>query len=286
MYRGRRSLSEHKRIVVPFLKWAGGKRWLTTRYAHLFPKKYKLYIEPFLGSAAAFFHLQPTAAVLSDANADLINAYQQVQSNWKKVHRALVRHQHNHSHKYYYEERNRKHRTAHEIAAQLIYLNRTCWNALYRVNLRGQFNVPIGTKTAVVLDTDDFEYTSLLLQRVNLLASDFEPVIDGTQENDFIFVDPPYVTRHNFNGFLKYNDEIFSWKDQERLAQTIRVAAGRGVKILLTNADHSSVRRLYRDIGKTITLRRHSVLAADSGNRCATTEVAITVNYEAEDADA
>jgi DNA adenine methylase len=279
-------VSDSRPIIVPFLKWAGGKRWLTSRYAHLLPSSYNRYIEPFLGSAAVFFHLQPTSAVLSDANADLINAYQQIQSHWHKVRRALARHQRNHSTQYYYEERDRKHRAPHERAAQLIYLNRTCWNGLYRVNLRGEFNVPIGTKTAVLLDTDDFEYASLLLRRATLLASDFEPIIGGAKENDFVFVDPPYVTRHNFNGFLKYNDRIFSWNDQERLAQAVRAAADRGVKVLLTNADHCSVRRLYLGFGSRVTLRRHSVLAADSGNRGATTEIAVTINCEPEKVDA
>jgi DNA adenine methylase len=267
-------------INVPFLKWAGGKRWMTAAYAHLIPTEFDRYVEPFLGGGAVFFHLGPRTALLSDSNVDLINAYGQVRSNWQKIELALRRHHRNHGANYYYEERSRKHHAAHERAAQFIYLNRVCWNGLYRVNLRGEFNVPIGTKTSVILESDDFQRTARLLRRATIVASDFEPILAGTRRSDFVFVDPPYVTRHNFNGFAKYNDRIFSWADQERLVIAIGKAAKRGTKILVTNANHASIRKLYRDLGKIVKLTRHSVLAADSDNRAATTEVAIAINYE------
>jgi DNA adenine methylase len=131
------------------------------------------------------------------------------------------------------------------------------------------------------LDSDDFEAVSAILNRAELATSDFETVLDRTGETDFVFIDPPYVTRHNFNGFAKYNDRIFSWKDQERLAAAVRRAAKRRVKILLTNANHTSVRDLYNGVGHQITLTRSSVLAADSKNRGSTTEIAVAVNYKA-----
>jgi len=268
-------------ILVPFLKWAGGKRWLTANYTHLFPTQFNKYFEPFLGSGAAFFYLRPSEAILSDANAELVNVYDQIRANWKLVELALKRHSRNHDEIYYYEERGRKHRAKHEKAAQFLYLNRTCWNGLYRVNLKGKFNVPIGTKDAVLLDTDDFEEASCALQKATLSTNDFEPILSLAKKNDFAFVDPPYVTRHNFNGFAKYNDKIFSWTDQQRLAQAIRTAALKGVQILLTNADHPSVRKLYAGLGRQVTLKRHSVLAADSENRGEITEIAILINYGA-----
>ena len=266
-------------ILVPFLKWAGGKRWLAASYAHLFPQAFDRYVEPFLGSAAVFFHLQPDRALLSDSNAALINAYQQIRSNWQAVERALARHHRNHSKVYYYEERSRRRRTSHEQAAQFIYLNRVCWNGLYRVNLRGEFNVPIGSKTSVVLESDDFQKVASLLEQATLRVSDFGPILAQAGSGDFVFIDPPYVTRHNFNGFAKYNDKIFSWKDQERLSVSVAHAARRGAKILVTNANHASIRHLYRDLGDHVELRRHSVIAADSANRSITSEVAITINY-------
>lgn len=265
--------------ILPFLKWAGGKRWLTQSHANLLPAKFDRYLEPFLGSGAVFFHVMPEDAVLSDKNADLINAYRQMRSRWQLVHRALRRHQRSHCAQYYYEERAREHRAAHERAAQFIYLNRTCWNGLYRVNLNGEFNVPIGTKSAVLLDSDNFQLTSQLLRRSKLLVSDFEKTIDSAAKDDFIFIDPPYVTRHNFNGFVKYNDHLFSWEDQERLAKAVRRAAKRTVKMLITNAAHHSIRELYRGVGKCYVIDRSSVLAADSRNRGKIAEIAITVNY-------
>lgn len=270
-------------IILPFLKWAGGKRWLTTAYGHLLPRDFDRYVEPFLGGAAVFFHLQPKAALLSDQNADLINLYQQIKEHWTKVHRALRRHQRNHSKKYYYTERDRQHRAAHERAAQFLYLNRTCWNGLYRVNLQGQFNVPIGTKDTVLLDTDDFASTGELLNAATLMVSDFEPILASVGRGDFVFVDPPYVTRHNFNGFAKYNETIFTWADQERLARAIFQAAARGAKFLVTNADHPSIRELYAPLiarCRNHTLRRESVLAANSVQRGPVTEFALTINYE------
>lgn len=269
-------------IVVPFLKWAGGKRWLTASYDHLIPKSFDRYVEPFLGSGAVFFHLRPRRALLSDMNAELINTYDQIRLNWQKISQSLRRHQRNHCEAYYYEERARSRRAEHERAATFIYLNRVCWNGLYRVNLRGQFNVPIGTKTSVILPSDDFESVATILRRAKLIATDFESVLNRTNGRDFVFIDPPYVTRHNLNGFAKYNDQIFSWSDQERLASAIKRAAERGVKMLLTNANHASVRNLYLGVGQHITLTRNSVLAADANNRGATTEIAVAVNYKVE----
>lgn len=269
-------------ILIPFLKWAGGKRWLASQYPELFPTSFDRYVEPFLGSGAIYFHLRPDAALLTDSNFELIKTYREVRSNWDKVNRALKRHHRNHCKSYYYAERARKHLVAHERAAQFIYLNRTCWNGLYRVNLRGEFNVPIGTKTSVNLDTDDFGAISRLLKKATIRSADFESTIDQAEVGDFLFVDPPYITRHNFNGFAKYNDKIFSWEDQERLAEAVKRAARRGSKILMTNADHPTVRGLYRGIGQKISVQRHSVLAADSQNRGPTTELAVIINYDSD----
>ena len=276
-------MAEPQPILVPFLKWAGGKRWLTSSHNRLFPPKFERYVEPFLGSGAVFFHLRPKSAILADRNAELLNVYNEIRCNWHKVNRALRRHQRNHSEHYYYLERSRVRRASHERAAQLIYLNRTCWNGLYRVNLEGKFNVPIGTKSSVLLGTDDFEQAAFLLSRATLKVSDFEPILDGVEKNDFVFVDPPYVTRHNFNGFIKYNETIFTWDDQIRLATAVGRAACRGALILLTNADHPSIKALYEGFSTTHrihSLKRSSVLAASANQRGVVTEMAVTVNYE------
>lgn len=253
--------------IKPFLKWAGGKRWFVHRYAHLFPQTFDRYIEPFLGSGAAFFSLSQTQAILGDANPDLINAYAAIKSNWKLVYRYLKEHHLNHSHDYYYLIRAKKMTSAYSRAAQFIYLNRTCWNGLYRVNLKGVFNVPIGTKSTVVFEDDHFDLISERLKSAVLMVSDFERLIDSAGKGDFIFVDPPYTVRHNHNAFIKYNEKLFSWFDQIRLFQALKRAKNRGASILGTNAYHQSVRDLYEGEFNTICVSRNSPISSKASSR-------------------
>lgn len=257
---------KENQIIVPFLKWAGGKRWLVSDHIDQFPKSFDRYLEPFAGSAAVFFFLQPKAAILSDINAELMNVYQAIKQRPDLVARYLRTHHIRHSKTYYYGMRGNIPVSSYSRAARTIYLNRTCWNALYRVNRKGIFNVPIGTKTNVLLPSDQFARISKLLKHVTLLASDFESVIEGSRKGDFVFVDPPYTVKHKFNGFIKYNETIFSWSDQLRLRDSIENAAIRGAKVLVTNADHRSLRKLYQGF-KISTLQRASVIASRSDAR-------------------
>ena len=165
-----------------------------------------------------------------------------------------------------------------ERAAQFIYLNRTCWNGLYRVNLHGEFNVPIGTKDAVILDTDDFNAVSKSLRSAELCSQDFETTISRAGFGDFLFVDPPYTVKHNNNGFLKYNESIFSWGDQQRLRNALCKAKTQGAQILLLNANHDSIRELFHGLGTMTTLTRQSILSGDPSFRGKTNELAIVVN--------
>lgn len=265
-------------IVLPFLKWAGGKRWLTFSYPELLQQPFNRYIEPFLGSGAVFFHLAPQSALLADRNADLIETYQAIKDDWRRVIKELQKHNRNHSRRYYYTVRCLKPRNPYTRAARFIYLNRTCWNGLYRVNLRGEFNVPVGTKSSALLDTDDFEAIANLLSNVELRASDFEYIIDLARTGDLIFVDPPYTVKHNLNGFIKYNETLFSWDDQIRLKNALMRAKARGAKILVTNAYHASVKRLYKDLGEMIVLKRPSVIAAHPEHRKFCEELIIRVS--------
>lgn len=250
-------------IVLPFLKWVGGKRWFTSSYPEILQQPFKRYIEPFLGSGAVFFHLCPRQAILSDINEDLIEAYQAIKDDWCRVYSEIRKHHRNHSKQYYYSLRSSKPRNQYTRAARFIYLNRTCWNGLYRVNLAGKFNVPLGTKTNVLLDTDDFESTAKLLANAELLVCDFERVIDLAGKDDLLFVDPPYTVKHNYNGFIKYNESLFSWADQERLRDAVKRATLRGAKLVVANANHSTVKNLYKGLGQQMVLARSSVLAAD-----------------------
>jgi DNA adenine methylase len=261
--------------IVPFLKWAGGKRWFAQRHRELVPASFKRYIEPFIGSGALFFALQPQKAVLADLNEDLVNCYRAICADPAGVQAALQRHQELHCDTHYYKTRGNKPLDLTERAAWFIYLNRTCWNGLYRVNQRNEFNVPIGTKTQVILPTDNFARLKDILLRARILHSDFEAVIDSAEEGDFVFVDPPYTVKHNLNGFIKYNDRLFSWADQVRLRNSVAAAAERGAYVLVTNANHESVRELYTRAGAFEVISRASVLAASSAHRTRTDELII-----------
>lgn len=259
----------------PFLKWAGGKRWLVEKHNHLLSKDFERYIEPFLGGGAIFFSLRPERAILCDKNEQLISTYSAIKNNWQKVKELLENHHQLHCKEYYYHIRSIVNKTPEEKAAQFIYLNRTCWNGLYRVNLSGKFNVPIGTKNKVIQDTDNFEETARVLSNATLLNGDFSDAIGFAGKGDFVFVDPPYTVKHNYNGFLKYNESIFSWEDQVRLKDAVVHAIERGAQVLVTNAYHDSIRELYKGVGEQIKLDRSSVIAGKSSARGTYEEVVI-----------
>ena len=266
--------------VEPFLKWAGGKRWLVNCHRDIFPSEFRRYIEPFLGSGATYFGLQPRKAILGDINSELVEVYETIKYHWEEVIRMLKRHQNRHSKEYYYHLRSSRPRSAWGRAARFIYLNRTCWNGLYRVNKNGQFNVPIGTRSSVLLNSDDFESTAKLLKNAKLIGGDFKNVIDKAKSGDFIFVDPPYTVQHNYNNFVKYNEKLFVWPDQIRLKDSLVSAHSRGAKILLTNANHPAIEELYSGdkCFDMIPLSRNSAIASKSTHRGETSELIIR-NY-------
>lgn len=255
------------KIMNPFLKWAGGKRWFVRHYSQLLPQEYNRYIEPFLGGGAVFFHLKPELSTLGDANTDLIDTYSAIKMDWKEVFSALEIHQELHCKEHYYKIRDSETNNLYEKAANFIYLNRTCWNGLYRVNLKGKFNVPIGSKSKVILDDDNFQNISECLKNASLLNKDFEYLIDQADQDDLIFVDPPYTVRHNQNGFIKYNEKLFSWDDQERLYYSLKRALRRGAKIVGTNAYHDSVKDLYKDTFELSFAERSSTISSNLSNR-------------------
>lgn len=261
--------------MAPFLKWAGGKRWFAERCLNLIPSSYGRYVEPFLGSGAIFFALRPTEALLSDLNPDLINCYRAIRDAPETVAERLSVHHQLHGMTHYYSTRADKPEDPIERAAWFIYLNRTCWNGLYRVNRKNEFNVPIGTKTSVVLPSDDFLTASRMLSGVEISHQDFEVTLNLAQDGDFVFVDPPYTVKHNLNGFLKYNDKIFSWADQLRLRDSVVRATDRGARVLVTNANHSCIREIYEGVGRQQVLERASVLAASSAHRSPVEELVI-----------
>ena len=146
--------------------------------------------------------------------------------------------------------------------------------------MRGEFNVPKGTKEDILLRSDDFESISGALQRATLRHSDFEKIVDVAKEGDFVYADPPYTVKHNNNGFVKYNEQLFSWGDQERLAAAVKRAGRRGVMVAVSNADHSSVIDLYKGWARITRLNRHSTIGGRLASRAGTTEIFVRVGYE------
>lgn len=264
----------------PFLKWAGGKRWLARSFSWLFPVSYDRYVEPFLGGGAIFFAQEPANAILSDSNEKLVATYNAIREDWQSVLRHLADYAENHSDRFYYEARSTPQSKSAAEAARFIYLNRTCWNGLYRVNLRGEFNVPRGTKDRVLMETDDFEWVSSALQKATITTRDFEVTLAEAGRGDFVFLDPPYTVAHNSNGFLKYNENIFSWSDQERLREAAVAAAARGALVLVLNARHASIEELYSGLGAIHVVNRHSVISGSAIHRRGVEEVAIQIGYE------
>lgn len=235
--------------LTPFLKWPGGKRWLMEKYAYLFPTDFRKLYEPFLGGGAAFFYLLPSKAVLSDVNNDLINLYQVMKNSNAELAQSMQRHQALHSKDYYYYIRASSFSDPVQAASRFLYLNRTCYNGMYRVNKNGQFNVPIGTKNNCIYDIDLFEKYSALLKRATIMASDFGSAISLAKEDDLVFADPPYTVSQKQDHFIKYNESLFTWKDQERLCTDLVAAKERGAFIIATNANHILLQQMYKDNG-------------------------------------
>lgn len=262
-----KSVIEQSATCLPFLKWAGGKRWLSSYLREAVGIVEGQYIEPFLGSGASYFSLRPHRAVLSDSNKELIATYRGIQLYAQAVSKHLSEHHSKHRKEYYYQLRDCTPVGFAAKAARFIYLNRTCWNGLYRVNLNGIFNVPIGTKTAVTLATDDFKATSALLKSAILCNCDFEHSVNRAQRGDVLFCDPPYTVRHNNNGFVKYNEHLFVWQDQVRLRDALLRAQSRGARIFVTNADHESIRELYKTHFDITCMTRFSSIGGAKAQR-------------------
>lgn len=237
-----------KKTTVPFLKWPGGKRWLTHRIIDRIPRIEGNYIEPFLGGGAFFFALNPTCAKLSDINAELIETYKVMRDKPELLREKMLCHQKYHNKEYYYKIRSMKPRTDINRASRFIYLNRTCFNGMYRVNKKGEFNVPKGTKDNFTYDIDVFEEYSTILKNAELLTTDFEIAIESAKKGDLIFADPPYAMNSG-SQFIKYNDKLFTWEDQKRLFDSLKKASQRGAHVILTNAFCEELKTMYEEAG-------------------------------------
>lgn len=239
--------------VRPFLKWVGGKRQLLrTIDAHL-PKALRgTYHEPFVGGGALFFHLVPKRARLSDTNQRLIRAYQGIQLACDEVLELLKEHAHKHTkHKrtYFHAQRKRdidREKSDAAVAAWFIYLNRTAYNGLYRVNSKNQFNVPFGRyESPAIVDPERLRQCSKALQHAELAVEDFEAVLKRAKSGDFVYFDPPYVPLSETAKFTSYTRNGFGPADQERLRDIALALKRRKVRVLISNSDSAAVRELY-----------------------------------------
>lgn len=268
----------------PIIKWAGGKGQLLNQYEPLFPSNFQNYHEPFVGGAAVFFHLSPRLnekqVWLTDGNEEIINLYQVVRDAVEEVIAHLERHQRQHCVQHYYIVRaqNPADLPPAERAARTIYLNKTCYNGLYRVNSRGQFNVPMGRyKNPAILNAEALRLASRALQGVRLLACDFAKVVERAEPGDFVYFDPPYHPLSSTANFTAYTAASFDEREQERLAEVYRALDKKGCLLMLSNSDTPLVRRLYASYDIRVIRARRAVNSR--GDRRGPIDEVVVRNY-------
>lgn len=240
------------RLPVPFLKWAGGKSQLLSTFDQYLPTDFNCYFEPFVGGGAMFFHLAGRGLIgkakLSDLNEELVNAYMMVRDYPDRLIARLAKHRNDED--YFYKLRALDTKTLDNLerASRLIYLNKTCFNGLYRVNRQGQFNVPFGYyKNPRTCDVDNLQATSNALATTKLHCGQFEATLATARRGDFVYLDPPYQPISSTANFTSYTSSCFASADQERLAQMVRKLDRKGCRIMLSNSDNDFIRTLYRD---------------------------------------
>lgn len=263
------------RLVRPFLKWTGGKQWLGAIAPLLVPENFSgRYYEPFLGGGSVFFALGLPRATISDANVELADTYRAVQQCPEKVIAALERYPTDRE--FFERMRTAKPQTLHTRAARVIYLNKTAFNGMYRVNLHGEFNVPFGRYIRnTICDADRIRGAAAALAGATIRAGDFQPNVARARRGDVVYFDPPYITGHRHNGFLKYNAPLFSWADQQRLAQLARRLRDRRVGVIVSNSDHLAVTTLYGGFYRYV-VERNSLIGGRGSVRGTAQEVLLT----------
>jgi DNA adenine methylase len=268
-------LAKREPIAQPFLKWAGGKSAIARRIASLLPvdARERTYREPFLGGGAMYFYLEPERAYLSDALADLVTAFNVVQTSVEPLIKRLEALAASHTREQYYAIRERfnaeKEAAPLDRAAWLVYLNKTGFNGLFRTNKDGLFNVPIGSyKNPKVVDPERIRLASAVLANAEVTRSSFDSLLETAEPGDLIYFDPPYVPISKTASFAAYSDGGFSLDDQARLASVFRDLDARGCLLALSNSDTSVVRELYAgyDFSPIVAPRAISAKAATRGD--------------------
>ncbi len=238
--------------IYPFLRWAGSKRHNINKLIQYLPEDVfeRRYIEPFVGAGSMFLTLQPTAAFLSDANEHLINSYKYVSNKPDLIHKYLLGHKKKSGEAYYYRIReiyNSSEPSAAQ-AARFIYLNQTCFNGIFRVNKKGEFNVAYGWKEPPILPTlSHLRNLSKALNDVKITACSFEKALWDTMSNDFIYLDPPYPPLNGTSNFTHYTTDRFSKQKQMELYTIYKKLDLKGCKLMMSNADVPFIRDLYNN---------------------------------------
>ena len=251
---------QNAQIVKPILKWAGGKTQMLDSLLPKVPTSYGRYIEPFIGGGAMFFALQPEQSIIADSNPELINMYRQVASNVDDVIAQLLKYENTPVVFYAVRKQEWSDLSPVEAAARTIFLNKTCFNGLYRVNKQGQFNVPFGNyKNPKICDETTLRAASKVLQKAEILCGDYILVLDHyAKPGDFIFLDPPYLPISENSDFKRYTKEQFYEGNHIELADMVKRLHERGCHIVLTNSNHPLVYELYSPFDiEVIQTKRH-----------------------------
>ena len=272
----------------PFVKWAGGKRQILDKLKEYVPVEYDTYYEPFIGGGALFFELSPKKAVINDSNEELMNVYKVLcnEDKFNKMIRLLNSHETNHSEEYYYELRNkdRSKKTFERLAdytraARTIYLNKACFNGLYRVNSKNEFNVPFGKKTKVnTYEGSNLNLISYYLtnNKIEILNEDFEKAVQTAKKGDFIYFDPPYDS--DTSTFNSYTEEGFGKEQQIRLSKVFKDLANRGCYVMLSNHNTSLINELYSEFNIHIIEAKRNINS--NGKKRGKVEEVIITNYK------
>lgn len=273
--------------IRPFVKWAGGKRQIIDELNKYAPKKFNKYYEPFIGGGAFLFELEPKYAVINDYNEELINVYNCIKdkNKYKKILNLLDVYELKHSKEFYYEIRNiDRDKTLYnkltdvEKCVRTIYLNKSCFNGLYRVNRKNEFNVPFNQKEKVnTYDKDNIELISLYLRNNNItiLNGDFEDAVESASEKDFIYFDPPYDS--DTDTFTSYTNNGFTKDDQIRLSEVFKKLDKKGCYVMLSNHNTTLINELYKDYNIHVIMAKRNINSNGKG-RGIIEEVIIT-NY-------
>jgi DNA adenine methylase len=256
--------------MLPFLKWPGGKRWaasLISHKVHTLLGQNGTYFEPFLGGGAVFFHLPPRKSFLSDVNEELIETYKAVRDDAPAI---ITRLRHLPvSPEHFYTIRSAVPGSRIDRAVRMLYLNRTAFAGMYRLNAAGQFNVPFGggeRTPRILCNSPLLTEAAEVLNQIRLRCCRYEDVLSLARSGDVVYCDPTYTVTHDQNCFVRYNETNFSWADQERLVHLAEAAVKRGASVIVSNAHHKTVRNLYTG-WKAITLKRVSRVSANATNR-------------------